>query len=129
MHRASIHNFQIKKLATFKRKVAIRITKAFHTISHTSVLAIANLTPLDLRIQEQASIENYRLLRSPSDINIININLPINYLDQPHPSLLSTIEFDLINNEEEANAIGNKGFSILNWPIGPLLLPCIPYIL
>ena len=108
MHRASIHNFQIKKLATFQRKVAIRITKAFHTISHTSVLEIANLTPLDLRIQEQASIENYRLLRSPSDINI-NIDLPINYLDQPHPSVLSTIEFDLINNEEEANAIGNKG--------------------
>ncbi|KPJ20003.1 hypothetical protein RR48_01235 [Papilio machaon] len=56
------HKQYIKKiLQRLQRGFAIKAIKAFRTVSTTAALALAQFTPLDLKILEQHAIETTRL--------------------------------------------------------------------
>ncbi|XP_068626493.1 uncharacterized protein [Battus philenor] len=51
----------IRRLLSMQRGFAIRITRAFKTISTTAALALAELTPLDLKVREVQALELTKL--------------------------------------------------------------------
>ncbi|XP_068623991.1 uncharacterized protein [Battus philenor] len=51
----------IRRLLSMQRGFAIRITRAYKTISTTAALALAELTPLDLKVRELQALELTKL--------------------------------------------------------------------
>lgn len=50
-----------RRLLSMQRGFAVRITRAFKTISTTAALALAELTPLDLKVREVHALEQIKL--------------------------------------------------------------------
>lgn len=84
-------------LDTIQRGYAQKICKAHRTVSLTSALIISGLLPLDIRVQEAASL--YLAKK-----NLARDYIPpgreleqwVHYLERPHPAKLRTTEYELL---------------------------------
>lgn len=87
------------QLNTLQRGFAQKICKAYRTVSLTSALTLSGLLPLDLRIQEAASLYEAKKKCSqdylPPDKEL---EQNIGYLEHPHPSSLIPTEYELLEN-------------------------------
>lgn len=95
------------RLEALQRGFAQKICKAYRTVSLTSALALSGTLPLDLRIQEAASL--YMAKKGLSTDYIPpgrELEKNVSYLDQPHPSTLETTEYELLEdmNQETLNS-------------------------
>ena len=59
--RALDFKYICKKLESFQRPYAVRIAKAFHTISTVAATALADIIPMELRIREIVETEEVKL--------------------------------------------------------------------
>ena len=94
-----------KALRSFQRSYAIRAIRGFHTISAVSALALAQFTPLHLKIREVLQIENAKNKGTyhaiPDDITL---ERPVKPKEQLHPATRQKITFRKVNTQEEADA-------------------------
>ncbi|KAF9409307.1 hypothetical protein HW555_011289 [Spodoptera exigua] len=91
-----------KQLNALQRGFAQKICRAYCTVSLTSATVLSGTLPLDLRVQECASL--YRTKRGFS----------LDYLlDQPHPSRLMSVRYGLL--ESDDSKIDECVGSALTW--------------
>lgn len=86
-------------LNTIQRGFAQKICKSYRTVSLKSALALSGLLPLDLRIAEAASL--YRVKKNFSQEYLppeAELERNVSYLDQPHPSTQTSVEFEYLEN-------------------------------
>lgn len=87
------------QLDSLQRGFAQKICKAYRTVSLTSALILSGLLPLDLRIQEAASL--YAAKKGISTDYIPTgrrLEQRLSAINQPHPSQLITTEYVLLEN-------------------------------
>lgn len=87
----------IDRLNALQRGFAQKICKAYRTVSLTSALVLSGLLPLDLRVQEAASL--YKSKKGLTKDYLPagrELEKRVNYLDFPHPSKLVSTEYELI---------------------------------
>ncbi|CAF4939215.1 unnamed protein product [Pieris macdunnoughi] len=94
-----------KQLLSLQRKFSLRIIRGFRTISTNAAIALAQLTPLDLKITEVAELENIRIHRTthrlPSDIPL---ETPVPITELLHPAeriTINTISTEQFNNNKK----------------------------
>ncbi len=97
-----------KSLRSFQRSFAIRAIRGFHTISAVSALALAQFTPLHLKVREVHAIETLKRSGThdaiPSDIYL---ERPAKPHEKLHPSKRRRFVFGKVNSQEETNAIAS----------------------
>lgn len=84
-------------LNALQRGFAQKICKSYRTVSLTSALALSGLLPLDLRIQEAASL--YKAKKSVSSDYLppkMKLEKRVSPLDQPHPSTQTSVDFEFL---------------------------------
>ncbi|XP_059058509.1 uncharacterized protein LOC131851968 [Achroia grisella] len=93
-----------KTLESVQRGFALKAIKGFRTVSTIAALALAQFTPLDLKIWEVANVERTRLLGTtdllPTDITLEKPT-PVHKL--LHPASRVTIPLHFADNQEKAN--------------------------
>lgn len=102
-----------KQLNALQRGFAQKICRAYRTVSLTSATVLSGTIPLDLRIQESASL--YRIKRGFS-LDYLppgkELERDVPYLDQPHPSKLISVNYELLES-------GDSGSSLIGEITGP----------
>lgn len=86
-----------KKLDALQRNFAQKVCKAYRTTSLTSTSILAGILPLDLRIQEVATL--YRAKRGISSDFLppgCHLEQKVEYKHLPHPSTHTSVEFELL---------------------------------
>lgn len=97
------------KLDALQRCFALKICKAYRTVSLTSALVLSGLLPLDLRIQEAANL--YMAKKGLSKDYLPpgrELEQRVRYLDLPHPSKLTTTEFELLDDADSETSDRHK---------------------
>ncbi|XP_059051284.1 uncharacterized protein LOC131846084 [Achroia grisella] len=93
-----------KTLERAQRGFALRTIKGFRTVSTTAALALAQFTPLDLKVLEVANVERTRLLGTtdllPEDIELEK-QTPVHQL--LHPATRISIPLLLADSQEKAD--------------------------
>lgn len=87
----------LSQLNALQRGFAQKICKAYRTVSLTSSLILSGLLPLDLRIQEASTL--YKAKKGLSQDFLPpgrKLERKVSHFDQPHPSLLTTTEYELL---------------------------------
>ncbi|XP_045504439.1 uncharacterized protein LOC123701072 [Colias croceus] len=87
------------QLSSLQRGFAIKICKAYRTVSLTSALILSGLLPLDLRVQEAAAF--FKIKKGYSEEHIPpgrEVEQKVGYLHNPHPSTLIITEFERLEN-------------------------------
>ena len=96
----------VNKLNSFQRGFAIREIKGFRTISTVAAIALANQTPLHLKILEVQTIESTRINRTscflPTDLKLQKPTSP-KFL--PHPAHKLSINIFSATNQNEIDEI------------------------
>lgn len=83
-----LNKTKIKKFRKMQRLIAMRITKAYRTISYESVIVIAGLIPIDIKIKESINISNIKSNKN-GIINGLNCDYMERNIDHkllPHPA-------------------------------------------
>jgi len=101
-HRTKIKSIK-RKLLSFQRQIAIRIIKGYRTISEDAAILLANLVPLDLKIQEIAN--HYKLKRGEQVYTLDGkmMQKPIEFKTMPHPVIRLKIKLSFENNNNNNN--------------------------
>ena len=99
--------YSIKQLLTrFQRSFATRAIRAFHTVSATSALALAQFIPLHLKIGEVCALEQVKLAGTfdhlPSDLELERRIAPEEKL---HPAYRQVIGHYLAHTQEDVDAL------------------------
>lgn len=88
-----------KQLESIQRGFAQKICKAYRTTSLTSVQVLSGTLPLDLRIQESATLHQ---AKKGHTIDFVppgrNLEGRVRFQDFPHPSTMTTTEYELLEN-------------------------------
>ncbi|XP_050553864.1 uncharacterized protein LOC126911310 [Spodoptera frugiperda] len=95
-----------KQLNALQRGFAQKICRAYRTVSLTSATVLSGTIPLDLRVQESASL--YRTKRGFSHDYLPpgkELERDVPYLDQPHPSKLISINYELLENDDSGSSL------------------------
>ncbi len=90
-----------RRLQRTQRNIAIRICKAYRTVSANAVILLSGFLPLELRARELSDI--YKIKQS-GETNIIgyhgcNYQKPLNFKDSKHPAIRHTINLIIENKE------------------------------
>jgi ribonuclease HI len=98
-----LNKTQIKILRRVQRLIAMRIIKAYRTISYESAILIAGLTPIEMKIKEYVDLFNIRSTESGiiSGINCDYLEKKINFNQLPHPAFRATINVKNSFNEND----------------------------
>ena len=110
-----------KRLRSFQRKVAIRIVRGFHTMATFTSIALAGLTPLDIKALEVANIELTRIGKSNGITEIYSDDpdepqpeLRVKFTDLPHPAERRPINaFGHINDQTQADNIHRRFHTVI----------------
>lgn len=96
-----------ERLNQLTRRFAIMIARAHRTVSHTSVVCLAGILPLDLRVSEVADL--YRLKRGQEYPELPGrvVEDRISPFLLPHPADRKPIYHNYLNNQEDVEAIDN----------------------
>ena len=93
-------------LRSFQRSYAIRAIRGFHTVSAVSALALAQFTPLHLKVDEVYKIEQVKLTEKfdglPDDSQLESRVRPENLL---HPADRLAVLFDMVETQAQADAV------------------------
>ncbi len=100
------YKYICRKLLSVQRLFAIRVAKAYRTISTNGVLALTGLIPLDLKIKELAAIENVKVSRRlPDQPDVSRYQGRIKFYSLRHPSKRLVISHKVAKNITEAEAL------------------------
>ncbi|CAK1553159.1 unnamed protein product, partial [Leptosia nina] len=92
------------KLKQIQRKFAIKIIKAYKTVSYEASIAIAGLLPLDLKIGEILKL--YKIKKGIENAyKDVEPEIKIDYKLKPHPAKENRLKFRSIITEKELNEI------------------------
>lgn len=98
-----------KLLTSFQRLFAIKAIRGFRTVSATSACALAQFVPLHLKIKEIYLLDTVKKTKRcsflPRDVELEVRTPPAQQL---HPREQQRIEFQVVTNQAEADAIGGK---------------------
>ncbi|XP_072946175.1 uncharacterized protein [Epargyreus clarus] len=90
------------QLRSLQRGFAIKIIRAFRTVSATAAIALAGLTPLHLKIDEVAALEIAKAVgTSPLFPDDLTIEKPIRNRELLHPADRKFIEFEYADNQDD----------------------------
>ncbi|XP_045534585.1 uncharacterized protein LOC123721130 [Papilio machaon] len=78
-----------------------KIVRAYRTASLNSVLALAGLLPLDLRVQEAALLYEVKKGHSQQVLGDLDLELPVPYAQTQHPVHLEGLQFDCMADGDE----------------------------
>ncbi|XP_045536678.1 uncharacterized protein LOC123721595 [Papilio machaon] len=84
-----------------QRGFALKIVRAYRTASLNSVLALAGLLPLDLRVQEAALLYEVKKGHSQQVLGDLDLELPVPYAQTQHPVHLEGLQFDCMADGDE----------------------------
>ncbi|XP_052742931.1 uncharacterized protein LOC128198962 [Bicyclus anynana] len=96
-----------KHLNAIQRGFALKILKAYRTVSLTAALALAGLVPLDLRVQEAASLFIAKRGKPQGEIAELAVEKKKRFFDLPHPACEIEINFDKVNDMDDLVARRN----------------------
>ena len=97
-----------KALNRFQRSFALQISKAYRTVSLNASLVIANIPPLDLRIEQLIEITKVKKEGTYDILKPYSFQKPISYKQLNHPAKRISITYTRIGNQEQLeNMIGN----------------------
>ncbi|XP_050563196.1 uncharacterized protein LOC118276113 isoform X1 [Spodoptera frugiperda] len=95
-----------KQLNALQRGFAQKICRAYRTVSLTSATVLSGTLPLDLRVQECASLY---LTKRGLSLDYLpphkELERQVNYLDQPHPSKLISINYELLESDDSGTPL------------------------
>ena len=91
----SLTQQNIKKLKSIQRLFAIKIIRAYRTISYESAITIAGLTPIDLRIKENNLLNLIKHEKTGQVLGLMcdHMERKVDVRLRPHPSLAPRIVF------------------------------------
>lgn len=87
-----------KRLNAVQRGFAQKICRSYRTVSLNAALIISGLLPLDLRIQEAASIYEAKRGKPQDFLGGRQVEKKTSYLRAPHPSAAVEIDFKCLEN-------------------------------
>ncbi|XP_052748260.1 uncharacterized protein LOC113514313 [Galleria mellonella] len=126
-----------RTLESTQRGFALKAIRGFRTVSTVAALALAQFTPLDLKVLEVAKVERTRLLGTtdflPDDVQLEKPT-PVHKL--LHPASRVTIPLHLATNQEEADSyvrsntvtIYTDGSKKENGKVGAAFICCNPEV-
>lgn len=102
------------KLRSLQRGFALKIIRAFRTVSATAAIALARLTPLHLKVEEVAALETAKIVGTtpllPEDITL---EKPAHSHELLHPADRKFIEFDHATNQAEINKLCSPASTVI----------------
>lgn len=101
-----------KQLNSLQRGFAQKICKSYRTVSLTSALILAGQLPLDLRVQEAATL--FKIKKGYTEDFLPpgrEVESAVGYLQNPHPSELTPTEYERLDDlePETLNSLQVKG--------------------
>nr|XP_026487154.1 uncharacterized protein LOC113394160 [Vanessa tameamea] len=90
-----------KKLDKITRLFAIKIAKSYKTVSLTASTLLANILPLDLRVQENANLYRHKRGKPLDDYPGRKIEWKASPYELPHPSKRLPLPHGTITNEQQ----------------------------
>ncbi|CAK1546358.1 unnamed protein product [Leptosia nina] len=94
----------INKLKQIQRKFAIKIIKAYKTVSYEASLTIAGLLPLDLKIKELVKL--YKIKKGiENDYKELEPETKVDFKTKPHPAKEIRLKFRAVTTEKELDKI------------------------
>ena len=90
-----------KALNTFQRSFALQISKAYRTVSLNASLVIANIPPLDLKIEQLIEITKVKREGIHEALKPFAYQKPISFKNLDHPAKRITISYKRIENQEQ----------------------------
>lgn len=100
-----------KQLDAVQRGFAQKICKAYKTVSLNSALLLSGLLPLDLRIQEAASLYEAKRGKPQPHIGDRQLETKAPYTSATHPAESKRLSFQLLENEEGMEPMENQLFT------------------
>lgn len=102
----------IKQLGVVQRGIAQKICKAYRTVSLNSVLLLAGMLPLDLRIHEVASLYRAKKGEPQAILGDREVEQMTSALESPHPAERSDLKIVGLVNREEVDANSDQQVKI-----------------
>lgn len=100
------------QLRSLQRGFALKIIRAFRTVSATAAIALARLTPLHLKVDEVAAMELARITgTAPQLPNDILVDRPVKSCDLLHPAERKSLSHEFANNQEEIDKLCSSEFT------------------
>lgn len=94
------------QLRSMQRGFAIKMIRSFRTVSATAAIALARLTPLHLKINEVAEIENTKMSgTTPFLPDDVTLDRPVKSRELLHPADRKRVEFSFATSQEEIGQI------------------------
>lgn len=102
------------QLRSLQRGFAIKIIRAFRTVSATAAIALAKLTPLHLKVEEVAALEIAKATGiTPLLPDDITLEKPAHNRELLHPACRKFIEFDLATDQEDINKLCPPDYTVI----------------
>lgn len=101
-----------KQLDAVQRGFVQKMIKSYRTVALNSALLLAGMLPLDLRVQEAASLFVERKGFSRRVMDDHEIEKPVAFVDLPHPAKLMELKFGSVADGEEWNQQNSIGLKI-----------------
>lgn len=104
---ATERKYIIKKLNSLTRKFGILIARTHRTASHSSVLTLARILPLDLRVREVAELYELKRGKPYPTLPGREVERRVSPFLLPHPAARRVRTHGVINSQEDLDGIGN----------------------
>lgn len=99
----------MKEVARFQRKFINRIAKAYRTVALEVSQVIANIIPLELKIEEISQIHRVKKTRKCELIDAdIEHQSALHFTEMPHPVDRTSITFTRVNSQRELEELLDK---------------------
>ncbi|GBP21013.1 hypothetical protein EVAR_11044_1 [Eumeta japonica] len=87
-------------LSSLQRGFAIKICRAYRTVSLTSAMILAGLLPLDLRIREAEALYKAKRIIDGLSSTRKELEKDIANTERPHPAKAMSIEYELVDESD-----------------------------
>ncbi|CAF4901386.1 unnamed protein product [Pieris macdunnoughi] len=89
-----------KTLGKLQRGFAQKICRSYRTVSLNASILLSGTLPLDLRVQEEATMYEARRGLSPSGLEDLKIERRSSFKDLPHPAKQTGLHFNIVDIHE-----------------------------
>jgi hypothetical protein len=98
----NIKKYQINKLKKVQRLYALKMIRAFHTISYESAITIAVIIPIELKINEIVNLSDIKISNNCEIEGLLSESLErkVSYDQRPHPAM--TLKINFIDSDNSA---------------------------
>ncbi|CAH2084373.1 unnamed protein product [Euphydryas editha] len=101
-----------KKLNGVQRGFALKLCRAYRTVSLNSALLLAGLLPLDLRVREAAALYEVKRGVSRREMGGREVERVSSALRSPHPACRVNLDFKCVVDQEQLMANNGHDFNI-----------------